>query len=75
MDHFNSLTVGTLNCRGLVNEKKRKHVFHWLRSKNLDIYCVTETHGKNDNYEMQQWESQWGYKAFFSNCSDSRKKG
>ena len=75
MNQLNSLKVGALNCRGIVDEKKRKDVFHWLRSKQLDICCLTETHGKNDLFEIQQWESQWGYKTFSSNCSDGRKKG
>ena len=26
-------------------------------------------------FEIQQWESQWGYKTFSSNCSDGRKNG
>ena len=51
-------------------------MFHWLRTKKLDIYCLLETHGK-ENYEFKkkQWQTQWGYnKAFFSNFN-GRKKG
>ena len=27
------LKIGTLNCKGLADEKKRKDVFNWLRQK------------------------------------------
>ena len=32
-DRINRLKIGTLNCKGLADEKKRKDVFNWLRQK------------------------------------------
>ena len=34
------LKIGTLNCKGLAHEKKRKDVFNWLRQKKNLTYVV-----------------------------------
>ena len=63
---MNRLKIGTLNCKGLADEKKRKDVFNWLRQTKLDIYCLQEAHIQNSKREQARWKSQWGYEAFFS---------
>ena len=68
------MKIGTLNCKGLADEKKRKDVFNWLRQKKLDIYCLQEAHIQNSKREQARWKSQWGYEAFFSSL-DSKSCG
>ena len=65
-----SITIGSLNCRGLAEEVKRKDIF--LRCKNkYDIAILTDTHCKKE-YE-NKWQQEWGYTGFFSShTSNSR---
>ena len=66
------LRIGTLNCKGLSDEKKRRDVFNWLRQKKLDIYCLQEAHIQNSKVEQEKWECQWGYKTIFSSLDGSK---
>ena len=68
------MKIGTLNCKGLADEEKKKDVFNWLRQKKLDIYCLQEAHIQNSKREQARWKSQWGYEAFFSSL-DSKSCG
>jgi exonuclease III len=39
-----NLNIGSLNVKGLADEKKRKEVFNWLREKKMNVYMLQETH-------------------------------
>ena len=72
MDNFGSFKVCTFNCNGLGDIKKRKDVFHNLRSKNCDIYLLQETHLKTEDEKFIR--SNWGYNIWLSGI-DSNKNG
>ena len=66
-----SLKIGSLNCRGLSEEVKRRDFFSRYR-KRYDIIILTDTHCTKE--KEKQWAHEWGYKAFFSSGS-SRSRG
>ena len=67
------MKIGTLNCKGLAEEKKRRLQLASAKKK-LDIYCLQEAHIQNSKREQARWKSQWGYEAFFSSF-DSKSCG
>ena len=68
---MNNLKLCSLNVRGLGAFIKRKEVFGWLREKCFSILFLQETHCTTD--QVDQWASEWGYKAIFSGNSSSSK--
>ena len=72
MEVSKSLTIGSLNCRGLEDNLKRRDSFDWLKKKRFDICLLQETHSVL--ITNKQWETEWGYKAIFSNYN-SRSRG
>ena len=59
-----SLTIGSLNCRGLANDVKRSYSFYRYRKKSdilVDTHCAKG--------EKKQRLHEWGYKAHFSSHS------
>ncbi|CAG2228129.1 unnamed protein product [Mytilus edulis] len=65
-----SLKIGSLNCRGLSEEVKRRDFSRYR--KRYDIIILTDTHCTKE--KEKQWAHEWGYKAFFSSGS-SRSRG
>ena len=58
-----SIKIGSLNCRGLAEEVKRRDIF--LRcKKRYDISILIDTHCKKE--KENKWREEWGYKGFFS---------
>ena len=57
-------TFSSFNVRGLRNQNKRDHIFHWLKSNNYNISLLQETHSNKDC--VTKWEREWEGKAFFS---------
>jgi len=61
----------TLNVRGLNKEGKRRSVFRYVKSKNIDVCYLQETYScKNVEHE---WKRQWGGHVFFSHGSNHAK--
>ena len=60
-----------MNVRGLAGEEKRKDVFHWLKQKNYQIYCLQDVHvsSKNKRAFIRDWD---GEVYLSSVSSDSR---
>lgn len=57
-----ALKLGTLNCRGLRNNSKRKSIFRFLKQRKYDIVCLQETYIlKND---IDAWQKEWRGKIF-----------
>ena len=65
-----SVTIGSLNCRGLVDEKKRRDFFVRCRDK-YDITFLTDTHCSKE--KECQWQHEWGYKVHFSSHSSNSR--
>lgn len=53
----------SLNARGLKNKLKRNTIFNYLKSQNIDIACIQESHITEK--EIGVWEKQWGGKIVF----------
>ena len=63
---MSSITIGSLNCRGLSDDIKRRDFFHRYR-KLYDILILIDTHCTKE--KENQWNHEWGYKAHFSSHS------
>ena len=64
-------TICSLNCRGLGEEKKRRDLFHYLRSQKYSFYFLQETHFQ-PNLE-DRIRSEWGTGIYFSSFSSNAK--
>ena len=60
-----------MNCQGLADFKKRRDVFHFLRSKACSIYLLQDTHfePKIENYI----KAEWGYHCYFASFSSNAR--
>ena len=63
----------TYNVRGLRDGKKRGAVFEWLRTQNVDMIFLQETHCESEK-EGKKWGKEWGALSFWNNFS-SRSRG
>ena len=61
---MDSLSLSSLNVRGLGNSSKRLQLFTWLKGLNNQIYFLQETHYSNSFSKL--WEQNWDGKCFFS---------
>lgn len=65
-----SISVFSVNVRGIKNEVERKSLFLFLQNKGADFYFILETH--SSEVDFSYWRSQWGRNVWFShgsNCS------
>lgn len=69
---LDQITIGSYNCSGLADFKKRLTVFSWLKEKNHQIFCLQETHSIIS--DEAQWRDEWEGPIFFSHGS-RRSKG
>ena len=71
---MDSLNVLSFNCQGLCDMKKRRDVFHYLKTLKYSIYCLQDIHIEE---KMQSYvKAEWGYECFFSSYnSNSRGVG
>ena len=66
-----SFSAISLNVRGLINFKKRRTIFNWVKRHNADFVLLQETH--SSIAEEQTWAQEWGGEIIFSHGSrDSR---
>lgn len=63
-----SLSIVSLNARGLRNITKRKALFLFVKQLNTEFSFCQESHSnsKDENF----WRSQWGNDLWFSHCSE-----
>ena len=63
------LNVGSLNCRGLNDQSKRRHLFDFLKNSKLSIICLQET--KTDILDDEVIRNEWYNKKMLINsvCS------
>jgi len=65
---FNSLSIVSLNTRGLRDLTKRKALFLYCRRTNADLILLQETHSCESDARF--WKSNWGDKIYFSHGSN-----
>jgi exonuclease III len=67
----NNVTICSMNCQGLADAKKRRDVFHYLKTKGFSIYLLQDTHfnTKLENYIR----SEWGYICHFASHNSSSR--
>ncbi len=63
-----SVSVFSINARGLRNLLKRKSLFLYCKGKGTDFYFVQETHSSNEDEKF--WRSQWGNYIWFAHGSN-----
>ena len=63
-----SISVFSINARGLRDLLKRKSLFLYCKGKGVDFYFVQETHACKE--EEKFWRSQWGNDIWFSHFSN-----
>lgn len=61
---FNSLSIASLNVRGIREITKRKALFLFLKRTDADFIFCQETH--STDLDEKFWKSQWGKSIFFS---------
>lgn len=59
------------NVNGLVDDKKRRKIFQYLKLKKVQIAMLQETHSTDE--KMHLWQSEWGGKMVCSNNTSSSK--
>lgn len=59
-----SVSILTVNARGIKNLLKRKCLFLYCQNKGADFYFIQETHASEDDVSF--WRSQWGKNVWFS---------
>ena len=62
----------TFNCNGLGNEEKRRQVFTWLKSCDVSVIFLQETHSTKASENT--WISEWGYRQLFFSHGTSQSK-
>ena len=67
---MDELKILSMNCRGLGDQKKRRDVMHYLRSLNVDIVFLQDTHltARALPYFNSLWKGGC-YHACYSSCS------
>ena len=66
-----SLVISSLNCQGLGDMHKRRDVFHYLRKKSHNIYCLQDTHF--DTKIEKYVQAEWGYSCYFSSYKSNAR--
>ena len=59
-----NLQIGSFNCNGLANPKKRELVLNWLKAKREDIILLQESHTTPDT--EAHWRSIWDGDIIFN---------
>ena len=68
-DH--SLSLLSLNVKGLSNFKKRRTIFTWCRKRNSDIIFLQETHSTLST--QLNWKNEWGAELICSHGSSNSR--
>ena len=65
-----SLSITSINVRGLRNKEKCKAIFDYYRSRS-DILCIQESHSEINDERI--WENEWGGKVYFCHGSTNSR--
>ena len=66
------LTIGTMNCRGMSDVRKRRDVMNFLRNGDYDILFLQDTHLTKNS--LQYFNNLWKGKSYHS-CHTNRSRG
>ena len=66
-----SVTLYTLNTKGLGGKQKRLQVFQYLKDKSYDVIFLQETHYNVNT--CQTWKTEWKGKSFFSGLKSNKE--
>ena len=66
-----SITLCTLNTKGLVNKNKRRQIFKYIEDKKYDIIFLQETH--TDKLSCETWKNEWEGDAYFSGTKSNKE--
>ena len=66
-----SITLYTLNTKGLGGKQKRLQVLQYLEEKSYDIVFLQETHYNEKT--CQSWKRDWKGKSFFSGLHSNKE--
>ncbi|CAK8687106.1 unnamed protein product [Clavelina lepadiformis] len=66
------LRILSLNCNGLRKQDKRAFVYDLLRTKNVDVALLQETHSSPG--DEIQWTKEWGKRALW-NSGNTQSRG
>ena len=58
------LTLISVNVRGIRDQKKRKNIFEWAKTKKGDVIFLQETYSSPDIEKI--WKRDWDGQMFFS---------
>lgn len=64
-----SLSVCSINVRGIRDNLKRKAIFLFCKRQKADFYFLQETHALKSDYNF--WKSQWGDNVWMSYGSNT----
>ncbi len=67
-----SISVLSVNARGIRDELKRKSIYLYCQNKCADFYFLQETHASDADLSL--WRSQWG-KDLWLSCGSHRSAG
>ena len=59
----------SFNVRGLGSKSKQEQIFAWLKSSNLTLCMLQETHSGENT--QTSWKQEWGNDAFWSELSNN----
>ena len=65
------LTMASYNVRGLVNVKKSREIFYYLRKKPYDVISMQETHSSPS--QLKRWRTEWGGRLYCSHGSNNAR--
>ncbi len=65
-----SLTIGSINCRGLSDNVKRCDMFDKFKNQ-YDISILVDTHCTNE--KEKKWIHEWGYEGKFSSFTSTSR--
>ena len=68
---MDNIKIASLYVRGLHQESKRKEIYHKLRTLNVDVTCMQETHCTEKEQEL--YKIQWGGGCYFNNGSSNSR--
>ena len=62
-----TLSILSLNVRGLNNQSKRNAIFQYLKDQNCCLYLLQETYSQKVDEKI--WSTEWGSRVYFSHGS------
>ena len=59
-----NLKIISQNVRGIIDFKKRRSIFQYIRRQKTNIAFLQETHSSKET--ENRWKNEWGGKIYFS---------